>query len=133
MRDVITHVDAFFGDGDKRFDIHAGGFEHLIELQEKTGEGPFVTFLRLYRGQWRVADIREVLRLGLIGGGTSPSEAHKLITRYFEKDPLGEHAPLALAVMAAAIAGRSPDESPDGKADELADKLVKEAADVVTG
>ncbi|ESZ76296.1 gene transfer agent family protein [Mesorhizobium sp. L103C105A0] len=121
----LTHIDEFFGDSVKRFDLHANGFDQLIELNEKLGEGPLVTFRRIYSGQWRVQDIREVLRLGLIGGGTTPAEAHKLMTRYFERSPLGEHAALALAVMSAAIVGRKSEEDPAPTAIE--------AAVVVTG
>ena len=108
----LTHIDEFFGDAVHRFDIHAGGFEFLIELQEKLGEGPLVTFRRLYGGTWRVDDIRHVLRLGLVGGGTTPAEANKLMTRYFERSPLAEHAPLALSILSAAIVGRKSEDEP---------------------
>ena len=68
-----TYVDEFFGDAVHRFDLHAGSFDRLTELQEKTGDGPFVTFKRLRDGEWRVVDVSETIRIGLIGGGASPS------------------------------------------------------------
>ncbi|MBZ9999641.1 MULTISPECIES: gene transfer agent family protein [unclassified Mesorhizobium] len=108
----LTYVDEFFGDAIHRFDVHSGGFQFLQELGEKLNEGPMVTFRKLYAGAWEVDTIRHVLRLGLVGGGTSPAEANKLMTRYFERSPLGEHAALALSIMAAAIVGRKSEDEP---------------------
>lgn len=118
--ELLTYVEEFFGDAVHRFDIHAHGFKFLSELQEKLSEGPMVTFRRLYSGQWRVEDIREVLRLGLVGGGMTPAEAHKLMTRYFEHSPLAEHAALALSVLSAAIVGRKSEDDPPATAVEAA-------------
>ncbi len=53
-------VDLDFGDGPHRFRLAMGELE---ELQEKTGVGPFALMHRLISGEWKVADVREPLRL----------------------------------------------------------------------
>jgi hypothetical protein len=125
---MLTYIDEFFGDGVHRFDIHAHGFQFLIELQEKLNEGPMMTFRRLYGGSWRVEDIREVLRLSLVGGGMTPAEVNKLMVRYFERSPLAEHAALALSVLSAAIVGRKSEDEPVPTAIEAVAAFAGEAA-----
>ena len=96
-------VNAFFGDADHRFTLNP--VEHLRELQEKTGVGPMALFRRLYSGNYDTDDIREIIRVGLVGGGLSASEAHKLVKRYIDAEPLNTHAGLALEIMGAALFG----------------------------
>ena len=50
-------------------------------------------------------DVREILRLGLIGGGMKPFEALAMVKRYVEERPLLESMLVAAAVMQAALAG----------------------------
>lgn len=85
-----------FGGEDRRFRLALG---ELRELQEKTDAGPAHLLQRLTDGTWRVDDIRETLRLGLIGGGMTPSEALALCRRYVDDRPLLESLPLARAVL----------------------------------
>lgn len=102
-------VETDFGDGSHRFRLALGELE---ELQEKTGIGPFLLWQRLLNGEWRIADVRETLRLGLIGGGMEPVAALNLIRRYADarQDWLA-HSVLAQAIVLAAIAG-APEEVP---------------------
>lgn len=69
----------------------AFGIDQLRELQEKTGDGPRPVYRRLCEGDWRVDDIRETIRLGLIGGGMSPSKVDSLIRRHVDRRPLMEN------------------------------------------
>lgn len=102
-------VDLDFGDGPHRFRL---AIDELEELQEKTGIGPFVLLNRLIAGEWRVADVRETLRLGLIGGGMEPIEALVLVRRYVDERPAWlAHVKLAQLVVMAALAG-APEEAP---------------------
>lgn len=105
------HVDAPFGDAEHRFHLTWKG---LLELEEKTGEGPYVVFNRLARGGWRAVDVRETIRLGLIGGGMSAAEAIGLVGRYIEQGALLEHVPLAAGILEARIFGF--DDEPAGQA-----------------
>lgn len=55
-----------FGDGVYAFALDFGQIE---ELQEKTDCGPFELYKRLLSGAWRIKDVTETIRLGLLGGG----------------------------------------------------------------
>ncbi|MFD2679031.1 tail tube GTA-gp10-like protein [Camelimonas lactis] len=106
-------VETDFGDGPHRFRLAMGELE---ELQEKTGVGPFVLMQRFISGEWRVGDVRETVRLGLIGGGMEPLAALRLVRRYVdEKNWWISHTALAKVIMMAALAG-APEELP-GKGD----------------
>jgi len=95
-----------FADGVHPFRLRIGELE---ELQEKTDAGPEEVLLRIINGTWRVSDIRETLRLGLIGGGMGPTPALVLISRYASEGNLGEWKALCINIIAAAIDG-APDE-----------------------
>ncbi|GGA63879.1 gene transfer agent family protein [Pelagibacterium lentulum] len=72
--------------------------------------------LRRMGGDWRVDDLRETIRLGLIGGGATPTDADVLMLRYFDQTdryPLHGQVPLAAKIIIHAIAA-DPDD-PVGK------------------
>jgi hypothetical protein len=100
-------VDITWADGDYRFRL---AWKQIIELQEKTDSGPYVTLQRLVSGQWRVEDISNVIRLGLIGGGMTPADALKKVRTYVEDRPPLENVIIAQTVLTAALMG-APDES----------------------
>lgn len=95
-----------FGDGRHDFQLKIGQLE---ELQEKTDAGPEELLDRLMSGKWRVADLREPLRLGLIGAGTEPISALLLVDRYASPGNLITHKSLVINVLSAALIG-APDE-----------------------
>lgn len=99
-----------WGDGEHRFRLAIG---QLRELQEKTNAGPQEVLDRLSTRLWRVDDVRETLRLGLVGGGMPPGDAYRLVVRYVDGRPLMESVQPAQAVLIAALVG-SPEE-PVGK------------------
>lgn len=115
-RNGVVELD--FGDGTHRFRLPIGQLE---ELQEKTGVGPFKLLQRLLNGEWHVADVREPIRLGLIGGGMEPLAALTLVRRYIDDrhDWLPQSITARLIVMAA-ISG-APEEEP-GKDDASEDE-----------
>ena len=80
-------------------------WKQLVELQEKCDAGPFFIYERLRNGHWRVQDLRETVRLGLIGAGMEPGEALKLVRAYVEDRPLAETVLTASAILGAAILG----------------------------
>jgi len=95
-------VELEFGDGTYRFRL---GWGELANLQEACDAGPYVILNRLQSGQWRVADIREVVRYGLIGGGLKPTDALKLVKEYVESRPPMESILYAQVVLSAALMG----------------------------
>jgi hypothetical protein len=107
-RDARVELD--WADGTHTFRL---AWAQLIELQEKTDCGPYVVLNRLYANQWRVEDISNVIRLGLIGGGMPPVEALKKVRAYVEDRPPLENVLYAQAILAAGLQG-----APEEKAGE---------------
>ena len=105
-------IDLTWADGEYTFRLPIAQLE---ELQEKCGAGPPAIFQRLCASSWMVRDVRETIRLGLIGGGMAPAKALSLVQRYVDERPLGENAPTAQAILLAAIIGV--EDEPVGKAE----------------
>lgn len=102
-------VLAPFGDGKYTFQLDIAGLEELDELCDA---GPEEQYHRINEGRWRVKDIREPIRIGLVRGGTDPMRALALVSRYAAAGYLGELKPLAMNILGAAILG-SPEEDKD--------------------
>lgn len=92
-----------WADGEHVFRL---GYGQLEELQDKTDCGPITLLDRLRNGGWRAGDIRETIRLGLIGGGAKPGDALSLVRRYVEgyETSLLDNAPIASAILLSALA-----------------------------
>jgi hypothetical protein len=68
-------------------------------------------------GRASATDCREVIRLGLIGGGLKPHDALPLVERYVDARPIVERWTLAAAILRAAIEGyEPPKDAPAGAA-----------------
>jgi Phage tail tube protein, GTA-gp10 len=91
-----------FADGTYVFRLALGQWR---ELQEKLNAGPQELYERLILRRWKVDDPREIIRLGLIGGGqVKPVDALKLVDRYcFPERPMLETLPLAIEIVAESI------------------------------
>ncbi|ATU92015.1 gene transfer agent family protein [Phyllobacterium zundukense] len=96
------HV-AFFGDAEHAFTLTP---EMVFELERKTGVGIGAFYKRVFAFEFHFADLLETIRLGLIGGGTSPSEAHSLIETYAKPTPIEELIPLAFTLLENVWTGR---------------------------
>jgi Phage tail tube protein, GTA-gp10 len=90
-------LNAELGGEEHQFALYLGQWE---ELQEKLGFGPLEIFARLSRLEFRANWLREITRLGLIGGGMKPTEAKKLIERHVDTVPFAEAWPLAFQIVA---------------------------------
>ena len=101
-----------FGDGEYPFRL---AIAQLLELQELTKAGPLELYDRLRGRDWRVQDIREPIRLGLIGAGMAPADAVRLVQRYVEQRPLLDSVPIAAIIVMRALA--MPEDLPAGKAE----------------
>ncbi len=106
-RDASISFD--WADGPQTFRLPIG---QLRELQEKTGVGPLRLFQRLMDGSWMVDDAREIIRLGLIGGGMEPAKALSLVKRYVDDRPLVETRAPAMLVLGAALHGTDQEDQP---------------------
>lgn len=144
-----TAIDLHFGDGTYTFRL---GLAQIKVLQDKCGVGIGALYSRLLRGRYlaegasigvtteaefRVEDIVEVIRQGLIGGGkgevdgqsveVNPMVANRLVAAYvFPERPLKEGWNVAAAIMMACIEGYEP------KKAEPAEAPATEATDTST-
>lgn len=100
--DGSGNISFDWGDGEQKFRL---AMKQLRELQEKTGVGPEALYERIRTGQWRMADLRETIRLGLIGGGMDEVRAANLMRAYFDEGPYLKHKPSAVAILLAALMG----------------------------
>jgi hypothetical protein len=109
-----------FADGEYDFRL---GWGQLVELQEQCDAGPHFILNRLHNGEWRVQDIAEVIRLGLLGADETmkPSVASSLVKRYVKERPPLENHTLAVVILTAGLMG-SPEE-PVGEP-EAANQIV---------
>lgn len=103
---MIEHR-AFFGDGEKTFALT---FPMIKELEAKTGAGIGVLFRRIQSLAFSAADLSEIIRLGLIGGGMAPEPAMQLVKTYVDDRPLSESLPVAMGILSARWFGSTPAE-----------------------
>jgi hypothetical protein len=103
MNDLITHR-AFFGDGEHVFTLTD---PMLAELERLTGLGAGALYFQLVSMAYPATILREIIRLGLIGGGTSPEDAARLCDTYAANRPLAETFPLAFEIMEARWTGKA--------------------------
>jgi hypothetical protein len=104
-------IELFWGDGEQRFRMAIGQFR---ELQEKVNlrrlkigapmVGPMDLVRQLQANNAWPDDVRDVIRLGLVGGGMEPAAAHRLLTIYFDDTdrypPLSQMKPAFLILLA---------------------------------
>jgi hypothetical protein len=107
---------AELGGEEHQFALFLGQWE---ELQEKLGLGPLEIFGKLSRLEFRANWLREITRLGLIGGGMRPNDAKRLVERYVDSVPFAEAWPLAFQIVARSC--YRPDEEGNGKKKEETD------------
>ncbi|MBK3396414.1 MULTISPECIES: gene transfer agent family protein [Methylobacterium] len=104
------HVDLDLDGTTHRFRLAIGDLE---ALQEATGLGPAALLQRLHAGlSYRFRDVRDVLRLGLIGGGVPVPRAHAIARRL---DGLPCIALIAKAALVLAAALEGAEDEPVGR------------------
>lgn len=124
MADGSARIELPWG-GDMR--VFRLGLKELRELQYKTGAGPEALYRRIRAGEWHVDDLRETLRLGLLGAGMETKEVIKLLVAHFPgAQGLAPHKEPAAAVLLAALVG--PADDPAGKAGRGGKKTKETAA-----
>jgi hypothetical protein len=106
-----------WGDGPNKFRFAIGEFR---ELQERINErririgapvvGPMSLLATLRAKDAWPDDVRDVLRIGLVGGGMPIKDAHRRLVLYFDNKPPLEHMLTAYAALFAGLVG-VPEES----------------------
>lgn len=109
----MKHV-AYFGDGEKTFALT---MPMIAELERKAGVGIGALYQRLMSAQFFIADLIEVIRLGLIGAGTPPADAQRLVDTYATDRPIMEIVPLALDIIETRWSGEAIADEAQGDAD----------------
>jgi Phage tail tube protein, GTA-gp10 len=107
-------IQIVWADGEHKFNI--AKLKCVLELEDKCGAGVAEVFNRIREGRWKFNDIRETMRLGLIGAGMIPDKALTLVQRYVDDRPWSENVLPAQAILIAAMVGVRGDE-PEKKAD----------------
>jgi hypothetical protein len=108
-RDASTKL--VFGGDEQTFRLRIG---ELRELEEARKAGALAILKRILSGDHYVDDAREVIRIGLIGGGMTAKEAFVLTTRYVDDIPAhGDNMALAGHILEAAYFG--PEDEKVGK------------------
>lgn len=115
-----ARITLTWADGKHEFRLAIG---ELRELQEKTNQGIRSIARRISSGDEFVDEVREVIRIGLIGGGMAPPKALKLVERYVDGRPLIENISTAQAIAFAAIVG-APEESVGKKAEAAEEEMT---------
>lgn len=80
-------------------------WRELMKIQEACDAGPYVVLDRLVSGRWRLEDIAEVIKWGLIGSGWKPQAALDLVTDEVETRPPLENLVVAQLVLGAGVIG----------------------------
>lgn len=90
------HTEHFFGDQKHNFALTDS---MVLELERKTETGIGALYLKAVNMAFALSDLTEIIRLGLIGGGTSPEQAKALTDTYGTNRPIGELYPLAMDIL----------------------------------
>lgn len=93
---------AFFGDGEKTFALPD---PMIAELERLTDLGIGTIYMRAAKMQFKLADLVAIIRLGLIGGGSNPEQAARLVESYGTNRPIDELYPLAMDILDARWGG----------------------------
>ncbi|CDM56287.1 MULTISPECIES: gene transfer agent family protein [Rhizobium] len=80
-------------------------WRELMKIQEACDAGPYLVLDRLVSGRWRLQDISEVIKWGLIGGGMSQGDALTLVESEVEGRPPLENLVVAQKVLGAGVIG----------------------------
>lgn len=102
-------ISLIWGGDERRFRLAIG---QLRELQETVNKnrgahpiGPWTLWKLVSAGDAWPDELREVIRLGLIGGGTRLELVPGLVKRYVDERPLLESRPVAQAILGTALLG----------------------------
>nr|WP_321457436.1 gene transfer agent family protein [uncultured Cohaesibacter sp.] len=121
----MNEFRAFFGDKEHVFAIK--NREMIEELEKQTAKG-IGSLFRSFRDQtYEFADLMQVLRVGLIGGGLPPATADHLVNTYGVARPIAETIDIADGTVTALFFGD--DEAPSELAADMAEAYADETGE----
>lgn len=100
-----TAVYRQLGGRDCRFELRLG---EIRELERLCGAGIAAIYARVAMLQFKIDDIRETIRLGLIGGGTDHPEAEAIVRFSVDGRPVNNSVQLAADILKAIFEGVEP-------------------------
>lgn len=123
---IAAEVELAWADGTYLFALK---LKQIEELQRLCGAGLGEIAQRLLvERRWRVSDVVETIRLGLVGGGLPALRARELVDTYVDgrpladpRDPANSLATAQAIIMAAYFGVAEAAEEPEGKAGAAAD------------
>lgn len=77
----------------------------ILDLEEKCRAGIATIFGRLGSGQYYLNDVRETIRLSLIGGGMTPEKAMTAVKNHVDGNPLAISVLIAYAAIETVLVG----------------------------
>lgn len=88
-------------------DFCLAAVEHIFALQNACNCGIAEVLSRLLSDRWYLNDVRETMRLALIGGGMKPEPAMQLIKLHVDANPKGlaDSVLLAITIIKAVLVG----------------------------
>lgn len=101
-----TEITEYFGDAEHHFCLT---LPEIVELERTTDSAIGAVYGRVSHMQFTLRDVRETIRLGLIGGGMAPQRAAQMVETYVDPRPLAEVSTTALAILTALFFGRPAD------------------------
>lgn len=99
----------------------------ILDLEDRCKAGIALILARIDSGIFGLNDIREPIRLGLIGGGMAPDKAMARVRNHVDENPLAHSVLVAQAILQAVLVG-VPDD-PVGKAPDDTGKATPPAAE----
>ncbi|MHC2578231.1 hypothetical protein ACVI1J_009679 [Bradyrhizobium diazoefficiens] len=116
----MSEIELIWGSGLQSFKFGLGQFRALQENVNRRRlaigappVGPMDLVEQLKAKNVWPDDLRDILRLGLIGGGMSPRDAHLEMAQSFDDTPPVEHVKPALSVLLAGLVGPPSETVPD--------------------
>lgn len=94
------------------------GIKAWEKIQEKCDAGPEELLRRYLTGEWRVHDVREVFRQGLVWATTPPTDVgkvDKLLQAEFDGYPMLQFVKMAQSIVMAALIGAPDEDKPPGE------------------
>lgn len=93
-------------------DFCAAKIGTILAIEEKCNAGVGEVYARLINGTWRICDVREVIRLALIGGGMDSKTAQKTVEIHVDMNPEGLVPSIILAqsILEAVLVGVKDDD-----------------------
>jgi hypothetical protein len=96
-------IEGTWANDERRFFL---GIGELIALEDKRNAGLAEIYRRLSSLDWRLDDVRETIRLGLMGAGTDAPIARRIVESHVTPGQIALAAVLAQSIIGAALAGR---------------------------